>query len=471
MAEMNSLPARLHRPASARSEIRLESTPRTSSRKGVDKDTLPQAKVQALEQFVMFGRKGKAKKDKENPIHKTAEFPPASWFDSTSTFPVPPPVGSGSGTSAAATPPIPPQHALPRNPTQLPTRANSASPQPLGISRRRATETSVDFTIAAAQSPPGTNQGPTLKRRGASFPGPGMLDSQPEAESAPEPLTLARHIQAMLGARTVPPTPSATDATTSSGAVRSEAAGPATPGGSVPPAPATIADSRFFTLLGNANIMSGSLDKGRQSVFAILDHLRRPSARAMEANADSAPSFASQGEAEDSEEHSDDSSIMLYCPLVPSEDSEVELAASDIMSVFDDGETLEFEQPARPLSFIAAAEQLTPRSSHAALPPVIPVGPASQEGADEGNLHGAQKEQGASGWFDTLKGKVIEGGKLVSDKVGESTKLLKDKMAEGRKVVKTTTRWVPSPDKISFQATWWGYRLCVYIGHCLGLLG
>jgi len=25
--------------------------------------------------------------------------------------------------------------------------------------------------------------------------------------------------------------------------------------------------------------------------------------------------------------------------------------------------------------------------------------------------------------------------------------------------VKRKTRWVPSPDKISFQATWWGYRL------------
>jgi len=32
-------------------------------------------------------------------------------------------------------------------------------------------------------------------------------------------------------------------------------------------------------------------------------------------------------------------------------------------------------------------------------------------------------------------------------------------MVDGRKVVKTKTRWVPSPDKISFQATWWGYRL------------
>ena len=463
-AGMDPSHARLHRPASARLEIKLESTPRN-----VDKDTPPQAKVQALEQFVMFGRKGKPKKDhKEN--HKTTEFPPASWFDSTTTFPAPPPVGSGSGISAAAARSIPSQHALPRNSMQLPTRANSASPRPSpGISRRRATETSVDFSNAvgttAALSPPGTNQAPTLKRRGASFPGPAMLDTQPEAEIAPEPLTLARRIQAMLGARTIPPTPSATDATTSSGAVRSEAAGPATPGGSVPPAPAPIADSSFLTLLGNANIMSGSLDKGRQSVFAILDRLRRPSARAMEAHADSAPSFASEEEPEDSEEHGDDISIMLYSPLVPNEDSEVELAASDIMSVFDDGETLEFEQPARPLSFIATAEQLTPRSSYATLPPDIPVDPASQEGADESSLHGTQKEQGASGWFDALKGKVIEGGKLVSDKVGESTKLLKDKKAEGRKVVKTTTRWVPSPDKISFQATWWGYRLCVYVLH------
>ncbi|KAI9455904.1 hypothetical protein BJY52DRAFT_1278009 [Lactarius psammicola] len=54
---------------------------------------------------------------------------------------------------------------------------------------------------------------------------------------------------------------------------------------------------------------------------------------------------------------------------------------------------------------------------------------------------------------------MIKGGKLVSEKVAEGTKSWKDKMSEGRKVVKTKTRWVPSPDKISFQATWWGYRL------------
>jgi hypothetical protein len=145
---------------------------------------------------------------------------------------------------------------------------------------------------------------------------------------------------------------------------------------------------------------------------------------------------------------------MLYGPLVPSEDARVEIAASDVTSVFDDGETLQVGQPARPLSFNEAGEQLLSRS-----PP-----------ADVSQRDG-QKEPGALGRFDTLKGKVIEGGRFVSDKVAEGTKTWKDKMAGGRKVVKTETRWVPSPDKISLQATWWGYRLCVCVPVFLGMAG
>ena len=205
--------------------------------------------------------------------------------------------------------------------------------------------------------------------------------------------------------------------------------------------------------------MGGSLDKGRQSVFAILDHLRRPSTRNMEVSTGSAPSSVSEKEQDESDDDGDNS-IMLYGPIVPSEDSEVELAASDIMSTFDDGETLEFEQPARPLSFAEAEEQLTPRS-----PPISlsPEPTQQEETADARQPDTVQGGSGSTGWFDTWKGKVIEGGKLVSDKVAEGTKSLKDTVVEGRKVVKTRTRWVPSPDKISFQATWWGYRLCVYI--------
>jgi hypothetical protein len=212
--------------------------------------------------------------------------------------------------------------------------------------------------------------------------------------------------------------------------------------------------------------MSGSLDKGRQSVFAILDRLRRPSAHGTEAPAGAAPSSESTpGDEYDDDDREGDGSVMLYAPLVPSEDSEVELAASDITSVFDDGETLEYEQPARPLSFAQAGEQHTPRSASRTPPPENLGRSAQGEGPVDasGGEPDIRKEPGSAGWFDTLKEKVVEGGKLVSDKVAEGTKSLKGKTGEGRKIVKTNTRWVPSPDKISFQATWWGYRLYVFV--------
>ncbi|KAI9508361.1 hypothetical protein F5148DRAFT_979929 [Russula earlei] len=356
------------------------------------KDTLPSATVQALEQFVKFGRKGKQKEKKG----KEAEFPPPSWFD----------------TAPSATTPSP-----------------------------------------VATDP--TSTGNTPPRTGSTTGSEPRLDDNDAA--APEPLTLARRIQTLLGSRVAPqvPTPSATDATTSFGAAQSETAVPATPSGPTPLGPVPITDSRFLALLNNTNAMSGSLEKGRQSVFTILDRLRRPS-RMEEAPAGSAPSSM-----EEQDEDEGDGSVMLYGPIVPSDDSEVELAASDIMSVFDDGESLEFEQPARPLSFFGAGEHLTPRSPPLVLSPGISEEPVQQDVSADARQSDAdaQKERGAVGWFNTWKGKMIEGGKLVSDKVTEGTKSWRDKMTEGRKVVKTETRWVPSPDKISLQATWWGYRL------------
>jgi hypothetical protein len=45
-----------------------------------------------------------------------------------------------------------------------------------------------------------------------------------------------------------------------------------------------------------------------------------------------------------------------------------------------------------------------------------------------------EKSPAVLGWFDTLKEKVVVGGKLVSDKVAESTKSLKGNAGEGRKI-------------------------------------
>jgi hypothetical protein len=453
----NPSSARLSRSTSDVSGVNQRSG--TSSRVDGGKDTLPRAKIQALEQFIMFGRKGK-QKDKDKSNQKAAEFPPPAWFDPTSsstTSASPATANTDPNTAPRAVPrrdnasTLPPPRAPPQHPSRTgfttglePPR--SSSPIAQDTSRRVSTD-----VPSAAAAPSGA---PTLQRRGSSFPNTESLDGGDV--TPPEPLTLAKRIQALLSPQTAS-TPSATDATTSSGAAQSETAGPATPGGSIPPG-----DSRFLALLGNPSVMSGSLDKGRQSVFAILDRLRRPSAPGTEAPAGAASS-STPGEDHDNDDREGDGSVMLYAPLVPNEDSEVELAASDITSTFDDGETLEYEQPARPLSFAQAGEQHTPRSASHTLPSEIPGRSAQDEGPADASQSDTRKEPGNAGWFDTLKGKVLEGGKLVSGKVTEGTKSLKGNAGEGRKVVQTKTRWVPSPDKISFQATWWGYRLYVFI--------
>jgi hypothetical protein len=353
------------------------------------KDKLPQAKIQALEQFVKFGRKGKQKEETQ----RTTEVWPNPTLLPTDTIVPSPLIAADSGVG----------HRVSRR--QTPHRTNSTTqisrpmPEvPLNTSSPGMAELGTD-TLDVTSPQGGANpsplipgaQGenpllPTTGTGGETSSNPGAPDM--EEQIAPEPLTLARRIRAMLSLRTTPPTPSATDATTS-GAGSSEAAAPITPGSSIPPAP--VSDSRFFALLGNTNVMSGSTDK-RQSVFEILDRIRRPSGRAMEASNDLQSSVSEEEqENEEYESYDDSSSIMLYGPLVPSEDSEVELAASDIMSVFDDGETLEFERPARPLSFFDVGEQFTPRSPPASLLPETPEERHTQEAPTDDSQPGPQK--------------------------------------------------------------------------------
>ena len=267
MASANPSSARLSRSTSDVSGVNRQGTSGTSSSR-VDggKDTLPRAKIQALEQFAKFGRKGK-QKDKDKNDQKATEFPPPAWLDSTL-------IPTTSASSATAeTVPNSAAHAVPRRdnssplplpPPQHPSRISSATGlEPSRPSPVIAQDTSRRINAdppSAAVAPSGTTRSPTLQRRRSSVPNPGSPDGGDV--TPPEPLTLARRIQALLSPQSAhqASTPSATDATTSSGAAQSETAGPATPG-----------DSRFLAMLGNPNVMSGSLDKGRQSVFAILD--------------------------------------------------------------------------------------------------------------------------------------------------------------------------------------------------------
>jgi hypothetical protein len=58
-----------------------------------------------------------------------------------------------------------------------------------------------------------------------------------------------------------------------------------------------------------------------------------------------------------------------------------------------------------------------------------------------------------------LKAKIIAGFKLVWDMIVEGVKFLKDKVVEGWNIVTMRNRWVPDPGEITFQETWWGYRM------------
>src|SRR6266436_7215129 len=83
MPSTNPSSTRLSRSTSDLPGVNCQRTPESSSsRMGRGKDALPRAKIQALEQFVKFGRKGK-QNEKDKSTKKATEFPPSVWFDSS----------------------------------------------------------------------------------------------------------------------------------------------------------------------------------------------------------------------------------------------------------------------------------------------------------------------------------------------------------------------------------------------------
>ncbi|KZV65602.1 hypothetical protein PENSPDRAFT_655648 [Peniophora sp. CONT] len=433
----------------------------TSSSSRTPKRPLPRTKIQALESFVKFGLNGK---EKEKP----PEFPPKEWFDK--------PTASHSASS-----------------NSVPTVMRSSSPAPADsnidnvleetwsqsgapdIARRMNTVK----TISPAETAAAQVQHVTAaaERRSVSAPETPGIEEPP---SPPEPMTLARRIQAMLS-RAPPPPPTTSDATSGT-----EDAAPSVPAPPAPPIPA--ADRSLVDMLTNASIMNGKT--AGQGVFAMLERLRkRPSSGPSDATDSTAESSDTKGNTEepsrkDEEDDDDDSGVMFYGPLEPDEMSEVEIARSDVMSTYDDGETIEFERPAQRLSMARS-----PGPSPLALPQeTVPstdstekgkgkgkdgsATPTAQESAGEvGDKDASGKDRDGKTWFGTLRSRIVDGSKTVSENVSQGTdyvsaasrdaitKLTAPRPPTDREPVRTRVRWMPSPDKISFQATWWGYRL------------
>ncbi|KAI0824158.1 hypothetical protein BC628DRAFT_1420257 [Trametes gibbosa] len=224
----------------------------------------------------------------------------------------------------------------------------------------------------------------------------------------PEPLPLARKIQSLLS--NLPPflTP-----LTASPATTPAHGGPdddkKQTGTDTEQDPSAVIDnSRLISLLSSPTMMNGSLTRGRQSVWALLDNLRlKTLAPASGASAQHGLTEESTALPHDVQAIEDDDSVMFYGPLVPDASSAVELARSEIVSVDENGTVVDVLLDDAPL----------PEAS----PP---------------------KAQFMGIW------PFSSGGASVSAPSTAKPKVLTEKRV-----------WVPSTSQLSLQVMWWGYRL------------
>lgn len=315
---------------------------------------LPKAKINAVDKFLKYARRA-----------KSASFPPSSWF-----------VEEG-------------------NQVQQPTTPTAASSPATPI---------IDDEIQEASS--SATDG-LIQFHGAE----GGIESEP-----PEPDTLARKIQAMIAS--LPSMPSGLSTsfpqfhTTPSGAqVIDHNDDPSI-------SPTGVSDSKLMAFLTSFTAMNGSIDRGRESVWSVLDRLRSPLTKkdgTVDPNTDELRIGA--------EYEDDNGSVMMYGPLEPTEDSEIEIARSEIVSLNGDGEEIRTPQ----LKFV----------------------PLPSESIEQVF---AQSES-----FDRRKGKQRAGPEQFAS---SSRVEPEDMSAVGVMELTPEYRvWLPSPTKISIQAMWWGFRI------------
>ncbi|KAF9227334.1 hypothetical protein BS17DRAFT_695023 [Gyrodon lividus] len=241
-----------------------------------------------------------------------------------------------------------------------------------------------------------------------------------EGES-PEPTTLAKKIRDVIS--TIPSLPSAIS--TSSSRLWIFPSGPTEAGvdGPPPPAPGSVLqDSHLLAFLTSSDVMNGSLERGRQSVWSALDHLRPPYGKRPD-NATSPET--SQDTVLDCID--DNNSVMMYGPLEPDDSSEVEIACSEIVSVNGDGEEIRTPQP----RFI----------------------PLPSESIDQVLMGGGGDFTGSNGWERETE-LTLEATFIGTEQTSVSGKPVTDQPP-----VKEYRVWIPSLTKISVQTMWWGFRI------------
>ncbi|KAJ7204452.1 hypothetical protein GGX14DRAFT_140714 [Mycena pura] len=235
---------------------------------------------------------------------------------------------------------------------------------------------------AGASETPGESSAPTDSRD--------HEERAPTDEDVPEPYVLAQRIGTLIDALPPPATISPTDV----GAVDPE--GPQLPG-------TVTADSHLMMLLSSAAVMNGSRSLGRQSVWSILEKLRHRHVVAFDGKSNKKEEDEDRNDDHDQE----DGGVMVYAPLEPTADSEVELAESEMVLEYLDEPTEQHTSP-------PAADAKPPLSPR-------PEAPSTDKRPE-----------------------------MVKHSISWRRRNLK---------VKEHIHWVPSKTKISLQVLWWGYRL------------
>ena len=236
-----------------------------------------------------------------------------------------------------------------------------------------------------------------------------------EESEPPEPVTLAHRIQAMIALLPSLPSGPFTPSSQPHPTLAETQAIDTCDGAPNTPLESPITDSKLKTLLTSFPIMNGSIERGRESVWSVLDRLRSPRSKG---NMDSEPNEVLHPGAEYED---DNGSVMMYGPLEPTEDSEIEIARSEIVSLNGDGEEIRTPQ----LSFVP--------------------------------LPSESIEQVLSQSDSRRKGKQREDPEQIASTSRVPTEATTSGTSSEPPVEYRV--WLPSLTKISIQAMWWGFRM------------
>jgi hypothetical protein len=144
-------------------------------------------------------------------------------------------------------------------------------------------------------------------------------------QDPPEPATLAQKIRALITSLPVPTnTPERPPIKTDPPPLDADGR-PITPAGAI-----HCKDPKLIRLLSDPEVMNGSVDDGRVSVWEALDALDAPTYR-KPTSTDDIPGQSDGKPGDDDVQSQGD--VMLYCPLRPTEHSAIELAATKTIEI------------------------------------------------------------------------------------------------------------------------------------------